>query len=264
MTWWEALVLGIVQGATEFLPVSSSGHLVVSQELLGVHVDGVFFEVAVHVATLASIVLVYRERLSGLVRGVLTGERSALAYVGMLVAATIPAAVVGLAFEDRLERLFDTPVVPGVAFLVTGLWLWSSRRPLEGDPRGAPTMRTAIVMGVVQCLALVPGISRSGSTVVAGLWLGLAPAEAAAFSFLMAIPAIGGAAVLQVPDVLAGPPEVGATAVVVGGVAAAITGVLAIRIFVRMLRDRSFHHFAVYLWVVGIAFLSWLVLRGPA
>jgi undecaprenyl-diphosphatase len=262
MSWWEALVLGVVQGATEFLPVSSSGHLVVAQELLAVDVEGVFFEVAVHVATLLSIGLVYRERLTALVRGVIRRERGSTGYLGLLVAATIPAAVVGLAFEDGLERLFDTPVVPGVAFLVTGALLWSTRRPLADDPRGVPTLRIAVLMGLAQCLALVPGISRSGSTVVAALWLGVAPAEAAAFSFLMAIPAIGGAAVLQIPDLLEAPPSVGGAALAVGGIAAAVTGVLAIRTFVRMLRDRSFHHFALYLWVAGVAFLAWLALRG--
>jgi undecaprenyl-diphosphatase len=149
-----------------------------------------------------------------------------------------------------------------VAFLVTGALLWSTRRPLADDPRGVPTLRIAVLMGLAQCLALVPGISRSGSTVVAALWLGVAPAEAAAFSFLMAIPAIGGAAVLQIPDLLEAPPSVGGAALAVGGLAAAVTGVLAIRTFVRMLRDRSFHHFALYLWVAGVAFLAWLALRG--
>lgn len=264
MTWWEALVLGVVQGATEFLPVSSSGHLVVAQELMDIDVQGVFFEVAVHVATLLSIVLVYRERLTGLVRGVLRRENHALGYVGLLAAATLPAAVVGVGFQEALERLFDTPVVPGVAFLVTGVLLWSTRTPLARDPRGSPTLRVAVLMGFAQCLALVPGISRSGTTVVTALWLGVAPAEAAAFSFLMAIPAIGGAAVLQVPDLLEATPAIGGQALAVGGVAAAVTGVLAIRTFVRMLRDRSFHHFALYLWAAGVAFLVWLALGAGA
>ncbi|MEK9500441.1 undecaprenyl-diphosphate phosphatase [Gemmatimonadota bacterium DH-20] len=261
MSIWEALILGFVQGATEFLPVSSSGHLVVAQELLDVHVEGVLFEVAVHVATLVSIVLVYRERIGGLLAGMLRREREAWEYAGLIVAATIPAAVIGLAFEDRLEALFDDPVVPGVAFLVTGVLLWSSRGALARGPEARPVLRVAILIGLAQALALVPGISRSGSTVVAALWLGVAPIEAAAFSFLMAVPAIAGAAVLQIPDVLAGPIEVSTAALLAGGVAAAVTGVLAIKTFVEMLRRRSFHHFALYLWVVGVAYLAWLALR---
>lgn len=261
MSAWEALILGFVQGATEFLPVSSSGHLVVAQELLDVHIDGVLFEVAVHVATLLSIMLVYRGRIIDLIQGMARRERDAWSYLGLLVAATLPAAVIGLAFEDRLEALFDDPWVPGVAFLVTGVVLWSSRAALAREPSDKPFLRAAILIGFAQAFALIPGISRSGSTVVAALWLGVAPAEAAAFSFLMALPAIGGAAVLQVPDLMAGAPEISTTALLLGGVAAAVTGVLAIRTFVEMLKRRSFHHFALYLWPLGLAFLLWIGLR---
>lgn len=261
MTVWEALILGVIQGATEFLPVSSSGHLVVAQELLGIHVEGLFFEVAVHLATLLSIVVVYRERLAALVGGVVRREPDAWRYAGLLVIATLPAAVIGLLFLDPLEGLFNTPWVPGVGFLLTGVLLWSSRAALARNPEARPVLRVAILIGLAQALALVPGISRSGSTVVVALWLGVAPAEAAAFSFLMAIPAIAGAAVLQVPDLLQGPPAVGSAALAIGGIAAAVTGVLAIRTFVAMLRRRSFHHFAPYLWVVGGLYLAWLALR---
>lgn len=261
MNLWEAFILGIVQGATEFLPVSSSGHLVVAQELLNVHIDGVLFEVAVHVATLLSIMLVYRERIRDLVAGMVRREGESWSYVGLLVVATLPAAILGLTFEDRLEALFDDPIVPGVAFLVTGLVLWSSRSALARNPNAQPVLRAAILIGLAQAFALIPGISRSGSTVVAALWLGIAPAEAAAFSFLMALPAIGGAAVLQVPDVLAGPPDISTAALVAGGIAAAVTGVLAIRTFVEMLKKRSFYHFATYVWLLGAAYLTWVILR---
>jgi undecaprenyl-diphosphatase len=261
MSPWEALILGFVQGATEFLPVSSSGHLVVAQELLDVHIEGVLFEVAVHVATLVSITLVYRERIGKLLAGLVRREREAWQYAGLLVLATLPAAVLGLTFEDRLEALFDDPIVPGVAFLVTGLVLWSSRSALARDPNGHPGARVAFLIGIAQAFALVPGISRSGSTVVAALWLGVSPIEAAAFSFLMAIPAIAGAAVLQVPDVMAGPIGIGGVALAVGSVAAAVTGVVAIRTFVAMLRRRSFHQFALYVWILGSAYLGWILLR---
>ncbi len=261
MSLWEALILGFVQGATEFLPVSSSGHLVVAQALLDVHVDGVLFEVTVHVATLLSITLVYRERLTRLALGVLRRQPEEWRYLGLLVLATVPAAVLGLAFEDRLEALFDAPQVPAVAFLITGLILWSSKAALAREPTAHPVARTALLIGFAQAFALIPGISRSGSTVVAALWLGVAPLEAAAFSFLMALPAIAGAAVLQVPKLLAGPPAVGTGALLAGGIAAAVTGVLAIRIFVEMLRRRSFHQFAIYLWILGLVFLGWLVWR---
>ncbi len=260
MSWWEALVLGVVQGATEFLPVSSSGHLVITQQLLAVDVEGVLFEVAVHVATLVSILLVYRTRVGELAAGAFRGERDAWRYIGLVVLATVPAAVIGLGFEDRIEAFFEDGWVTGVGLLLTGAILWSSRAALRRDPAASPDARAALLIGLAQSLALVPGVSRSGTTVVVALWLGIEAREAAAFSFLMAIPAIAGAAVLQVPSLLEGPPAVGASALGVGALAAAVTGVLAIRTFVLLLERRTFYHFAVYVWIVGVAFLAWLAL----
>ena len=261
MTWWEALLLGTLQGATEFLPVSSSGHLVVGQELLGIAIRGVLFEVTVHVATLISILVVYRGRVAELAGGAARGDREALRYLGLLALATLPAAALGLGFGTRLEALFENPVVPGIGFLVTAALLWSSRTALQRDPDRKPGVRDALLIGIAQACALVPGISRSGSTVVLALWLGIEAREAAAFSFLMAIPAIAGAAILQIPEVSGGPIEVGAGTLLIGGVAAALTGVLAIRAFVTLLRRRSFHSFAVYVSLLGVIYLGWLALR---
>jgi undecaprenyl-diphosphatase len=260
VSWWEALLLGVVQGATEFLPVSSSGHLVVTQRLLGVVIPGVLFEVVVHVATLLSILLVYRGRVRELGLGALRRDRGAWTYLGLLALATLPAAVLGLAFGSRLEALFDHPWVTGVGFLVTAAILWSSRAALRRDPARPPGAREALLMGLAQSLALVPGISRSGTTVVVALWLGVEAREAAAFSFLMAVPAIAGAAVLQVPGLLEGPPAVGTGPLLVGASAAAVTGVLAIRTFVLLLKRGTFHHFAVYVALVAAGFLTWLAL----
>lgn len=258
MSLWEAIVLGVVQGATEFLPVSSSGHLVLSQELMGLAIPGVLFEVAVHLATLVSILIVYRTRIARLVSGSLRGDREAWSYLGLLLAATVPAAVVGLLFKDRIEAIFDDPLVTGLAFLVTGGLLWSTRAALRREPAGHPVLRVAVLMGFAQAFALVPGISRSGTTVVAALWAGVAGREAAAFSFLMAVPAIAGAAVLQIPDVATASLSPGP--LIAGGVAAAVTGVLAIRSFVVLLQRQSFHRFALYLWPLGIAFIAYLTL----
>jgi len=259
MSVWEALFLGVVQGATEFLPVSSSGHLVISQQLLGIRLPGVVFEVVVHLATLLSILLVYRSRVAALVRGTLSGDAGSLRYVGLLVLATIPAGLVGVFFKDAVESLFESPVVPGVALLVTGAFLWTARWALERTERPAPSPASSALIGLAQAGALVPGISRSGATVVAALWLKVDAEEAAAFSFLMAVPAIAGAAVLQIPELgAAGGP--GALPLMVGGLAAAVTGVAAIRTFVAMLARRSFHFFAPYCWAVGGAYLAWILL----
>ena len=262
MSLWEALVLGFVQGATEFLPVSSSGHLVIGQAVLGIDIEGVAFEVAVHVATLVSILLVYRTRVSDLLRGAVRREREAFEYMGLIVAATIPAGLLGVFAKDRIEALFDNPYAPGIALLVTGSFLWTSRAAQGRGQAVRPTLAAAVLIGVAQACALVPGISRSGATVVAAMWLGLEAREAAAFSFLMAVPAIAGAAVLQIPDLGAtGAQGLSASVLIGGSIVAGVTGVLAIRTFVAMLARRSFHFFAPYCWIVGAVYLGYLTLR---
>jgi undecaprenyl-diphosphatase len=230
------------------------------ETLLGIDQAGVVFEVAVHVATLVSILLVYRTRVLDLARGALKGDRDALRYVGLIVVATLPAGLVGVLWKDTIEALFEMPQAPGFALLVTGAFLWSSRRPLEAAKGTLPGWGAALLIGIAQAFALVPGISRSGATVVAALWLGIEAREAAAFSFLMAVPAIAGAAVLQLPELSAvsGP---GWGVLLVGGVTAGVTGVLAIRTFVALLARRAFHLFAPYCWVVGTLFLVYLGLR---
>lgn len=262
MTELEAIILGFVQGAAEFLPVSSSGHLVMTQVVLGIEVPGVVFEVAVHVATLLSILTVYRTRVVDLAAGAMSGDGESWRYVGLVVAATIPAGLLGVFAKDRIEALFEDPLVPGVALLVTGAFLWSSRMAVDRAEGARPTWVAAVLIGVAQAFALVPGISRSGATVVAALWLGVEAREAAAFSFLMAVPAIAGAAVLQIPDLQAsGLGGLSLAVVLLGSAVAAVVGVLAIRTFVAMLARRSFHFFAPYCWTVGAAYLLFLALR---
>ncbi len=258
MTPWEAVILGTVQGATEFLPVSSSGHLVIGQALLGLELPGVVFEVTVHVATLLSILMAYRTRVRTLVMGVIRGEAEAWRYLGLIVVATIPAGLVGVGLRHPVEALFEAPAVTGVALLITGALLWSTRAALARGVGARPGLLAAIVMGLTQAVAIVPGISRSGATVVAGLWLGVGTREAAEFGFLMAVPAIAGAAVLQLPDLAArGTPGL-TMSLALGGLAAAATGIVAIWTFVAMLQRRSFHQFGVYCWLLGAGFLAYL------
>lgn len=261
MTYLESIILGFVQGATEFLPVSSSGHLVMAQALLHVEIPGVLFEVAVHVATLVSILLVYRTRVGDLIRGAFSGDREALTYIGLICVATVPAGLLGVFAKDAIEQLFDNPWAPGAALLVTGTFLWSSRGALERAVATRPTWGAALLIGLAQAFALVPGISRSGATVVAALWLGIEAREAAAFSFLMAVPAVAGAAVLQLPDLAGGgAASLDPAVVLAGSIVAGGTGVAAIRTFNAMLARRSFHFFAPYCWTVGALYLAYLSL----
>lgn len=303
MTWWEALVLGVVQGVTEFFPVSSSGHLVIGQQLLGLAVPGILFDVAVHVATLISVLVVYRERVFGLLRGALARDRNAGAYLLKILIASIPAGIVGVVFQDWFEARFDDAVFASTMLLVTGCIVWSSRwaladrrpRPVEFVPiavaavfallagtvlpfllvlvlmaailaasrftapraeHAEPTWGGALVIGIAQAAAILPGISRSGSTVLTGLWRRVTPTGAAEFSFLMSIPAILGAALLQAPEALrAEEMGVSAFAMAAGFLGAAITGVLAIRFFVALLKRQNFHVFAYYCWAAAGVFL---------
>ncbi|MEX2531461.1 MAG: undecaprenyl-diphosphate phosphatase [Gemmatimonadota bacterium] len=261
MTALEAIFLGFLQGATEFLPVSSSGHLVMGQELLGITLFGITFEVVVHVATLISVLVVYRERLVDLTRRTMIERQGeAWRYVGLLAVGTLPVMVVGLTQGDRVETLFNTPATVGFALLFTGTFLvstwWALKRKLE-DRFG---FRVALLIGLAQCLALIPGVSRSGVTVTTALWLGVSPLEAAAFSFLLSIPAIAGAAILQLPELTDGTLAIAPLPLGLAFVSAAVTGVLAIRLFVTMLRNRSFPAFAGYCWFAGLGFLTWLAL----
>lgn len=263
MNVWESVFLGALQGATEFFPVSSSGHLVVGQTLLGLEIRGVQFEVALHVATLVSVLVIYRGRLIDLLYGMLGRDRDAWRYVGLLALATLPAAIIGGLFRGAIEGLFESPFVPATAFLVTGAILWSTRRVVgrEVDARGdwkKLGWGVALLIGLAQAFALVPGISRSGTTVAMALWLGVAAEEAAAFSFLMAIPAIAGAAVLQMPEIASGGLTLSGTALAAGSIVAAFTGILAIKGFVAVLARRAFHRFALYCWAIGAAFLIYL------
>ncbi len=260
MSWWDGLILGIVQGLTEFLPVSSSGHLVVTEAVLGVRVPGVFVEVALHVATLVAVLIVYRRRVLELVSGALTGKGTAWRSVGLLLLASVPAGVVGVLFNDFFERTFHALGVVGVDFLVTGVILWSAGRARTGG-RSEPDAKGALAIGLAQACAILPGISRSGSTVTAGIWTGVDPVRAAEFSFLMAVPAIAGAAVLHLPALSRESLVVGAGPLVLSFVAALVSGVLAMRLLVRLLARRAFHRFAPYCWAIGAVTLVWALLR---
>lgn len=254
MSVLEAALLGLIQGLTEFLPVSSSGHLVLGQALLGVDSSGVVFEVAVHVATLCAIVWVYRARIMELLGGVTRGERSALTYVGLILVASVPAAVIGIAGRSWFESRFDDPILAAWMLLITGLIIWTVRFSAPRAAREGPDVGRSFLIGCAQAVAILPGISRSGATVALGAWLGVEVVRLAEFSFLMSIPAILGAALLQLGD-LGSVPGPDMAAISVGFAVAAISGVAAIHLFVRMLKNATFHRFAYYCWFVGGAYL---------
>lgn len=260
MNLWQAVVLGLVQGLTEFLPVSSSGHLVLVEALTGVRMPGIFVEVSLHVATLGSVLIVYGARLWRIVVGALRGRPGELRMAWLLMLATIPAAVLGYLFNQALEEFFHSLVYVGVFFLVTGLILWSTRS--RTGERATPTAGGATAIGFAQAVAMLPGISRSGSTVSAALWLGLTPVMAAEFSFLMAVPVIAGAALLEGRHATVSLEHVGTVPFIVGLLVAFASGIFAIRFLVALLKRGRFYTFAPYCWVLGVFTIAYALWRG--
>jgi len=215
----------------------------------------VAFDVVLHVATLSAVLWAYRARVLTLAAGVLRGRAASWRYFGLLLLASVPAGIVGFLGEAFFERVFSRPVAAAGFLIVTGAVVWSIRFALPRADRQEPRVRDAWWVGVAQALSILPGISRSGSTVAAGVWLGVEGVRMAEFSFLMSVPAIAGAAVLQLGDFGAAAAQVGAPAMAIGFGAALVAGVLAIRIFLRMLRSRSFHYFGYYCWILGGGYL---------
>ncbi len=253
----ESLILAIVQGLTEFLPVSSSGHLVLLQHLFGASADDFFLDVVLHCGTLVSVLVVYRREILRLLRF----DRPAIQYLMALAVGTVPAVIVGLALKDTVEGLFGAPVFAAGGLIFTGLVLLSTRAArdqateLAGiwEPR-PPTLGRALLVGCAQAVAICPGVSRSGSTIAASLWLGLARAEAARFSFLLAVPAIAGALVLQLMDGNL-TSRVGATGLALAAFTAFVVGLLAIRWTALAVVQRHFWKFALYCLPLGVVAL---------
>jgi undecaprenyl-diphosphatase len=256
----DSIVLGIVQGLTEFLPVSSSGHLVLAQELL--HADlgqGILFEVAVHIATLFAIMIFYRRRVTNLIYGTLTRDRRTLEYAGKLIIGTLPAIVVALLFRGWIEEQFDSLLGVGICLILTGFIVWSTKYTNKHTGLDEPSWKSAFMIGCVQAFAILPGISRSGSTVAAGLALGLNPIAAAEFSFMLGMIAMAGAGILLLPELSSVDPTL-MTAITYGSIASLLSGLVALAAFVWLLRTQRFYIFAWYAWVVGAITVTWALL----
>lgn len=253
----RAILLGIVQGITEFLPISSDGHLALTQSLLnrwlGTTGEGNTLELvlALHVGTLVSIIAIYWKELWQLPRQPW--------LCGLLVLATIPAGFVGLLLKETFEQAFNSPMIAGFGFLVTAVALLAGQRAERPRIREQQlTLLQAFWIGCCQTLALLPGVSRSGTTIAAGLSTGLERNASARFSFLMAVPVIGGATLLMVKDVV----ERGHTnnswvALVAGAVTAAIVGYFALSWLLRMVTQGRLHYFAFYCLALGIVTIAW-------
>jgi undecaprenyl-diphosphatase len=267
MTLVEAIVLGLVQGLTEFLPVSSSAHLALAPWLLGWEDPGLAFDVALHLGTLVAVAWYFRHDWIALARSALRLARMRRVETASdrrllhLVAATIPAGVAGVLLKDHAETVFRHPAVMASALIALGIILWAVDR-MAGTGRTLETLtaRDAWLIGVAQICALVPGVSRSGSTLTAARALGLERGAAARFSFLMSFPIILAAVVLKLPEVLR---DSGAVGPLVAGIAAAaVSSWLAITVLLRFVSRHSFGVFAIYRIALGGLVFALLAWRG--
>ena len=253
MSILEALLLGLVQGITEFLPVSSSGHLAVLEHLWKLPAESRLpLATMLHGATALSVVFYFAPLLARLIRGLWSRDAarrsSSWRMVGFIALASIPAGVIGILFSDLIDRAFSSPLLVGLMLLVTGGVLYGTK---FSRPQGKTSWVRAFLVGVGQAIAILPGISRSGATIASGLYLGMERKEAFEFSFLLAIPAIAGAFLLEFRKVNLA--VLSPAALAVGMVAAFLTGLAALFVLGRAVTGRKLYWFAFYCWLAGLA-----------
>lgn len=281
MSFFEAIIMGIVQGLTEFLPVSSSGHLAISRQILGLHFDNILFEVLLHIGTLIAIVAVYYKDVMGLIvggigiigrffqyifikmRNLILNKNNKVPkiinnndkkFVMLIIVASIPTAIIGLILEKKIIKAFDILLVPGICLIITGFLLYSTNKLKSGvKKQGKTSYFDAVIIGAFQGFATIPGISRSGSTIVAGLLRGLNKEFAVKFSFLMSLPAVLGAMVLQLKDMqLETLSSVITAPYIIGTAVSALVGYICIKFLIKLIKNNKLHYFAYYCFTVGI------------
>ena len=245
----EALFLGLVQGFTEWLPISSSGHLVIFQSLLGISVSS-DFDIVIMMGTIAALILYFRKKIYLLLRGIVAFERPALTYAALIVLSGIPTGIIGFAGKQFFKGLFSQPFVVSLLLIVTGIFLFIASRPK--NQQAEVDAKSALWIGVAQGFAIAPGISRSGATIGTALLLGIKPKEAAEFSFLIGIPAMMIAAVLTfLEDPASG---TGFAPLLVAIIAAFIAGYASIGLLMKWVQENKLYYFAIYCVCAGSIF----------
>ncbi len=272
MDLWKAIVLGIIQGLAEFLPISSSGHLVLAEKILNFTVGGLAFEVFLHFGTLLAVVWVFRKDLWKMVlalpvlfavlkknSGLPDEQKNYALLIWYLFLGSIPAAAVGLFFESQIEQLFESALLVLFMLFLTGLIMWSARYTRESNTE--LTAGRSLLIGTAQALAIIPGISRSGSTIVSGLWMGIPRDLVARYSFLLSVPVIFGATVIKFKDLIHNPlPHDQLLGIALGTVASAVSGYFAIIWLLDLIRRQKLEWFGVYCIAVSLIGLVFIYL----
>ncbi len=264
----QAILLGIIQGLTEFLPVSSSGHLVLLQNLFGIKEPELLFDICLHGGTLVAVFIVFSKDITRIGLTLLklpffiksghgfknlfqNNEEIRMAL--LIIIGSIPTAILGLLFKEITEHIFSSVRLAGMMLLITGSFLWLSKKVTSrGRLINQMTIKDALVIGLVQGLAIIPGISRSGATICAALFLGIDRRLAGQFSFLLSIPAILGALLLSF-DLSASTTGINTTMIFAGTIAASIIGFMALKILLQVVHKGHLYYFAPYCWLVAMA-----------
>jgi undecaprenyl-diphosphatase len=242
MTVVQSIILGCLQGFTEFLPVSSSGHLALAQQLFGFKTAPVAFDVFVHLATLIVLIIYFFSRLLHLNRRLIL----------LLIIGTIPAVVVGIGLDSIIESLFNSALFLGVGFIITGLLLLLTKRYSAGGVSlKESSLKQVILVGIAQAIAIIPSISRSGATIATGQFVGLSREASFLLSFYLAIPAISGAVVLKLPDILSASSQ-NLLPLLTGFITAAITGYLSLTFLEKVMKSSKFYLFGYYCLALGL------------
>jgi undecaprenyl-diphosphatase len=264
-----AIILGILEGLTEFLPVSSTGHLILASEFLGYDAaQWAQFNIVIQLGAILAVVVTYWKLFWFTGLGLLRGKSESVRFVRNILLGFLPAAVIGVTVKDAIDVMLETPLVVAIALILGGvaiIFLERTIRPSEDTGVAGLSWRTAIAIGFVQCLAMIPGTSRSGATILGALAMGVGRRTAAEFSFFLAVPTMLGAATVKIvsePEkLLAGGGLVGWGEIALGLLAAFLTALIIIRAFVAYVSRRGFTPFAWYRIVLGSMALAWLLLR---
>lgn len=267
----DAIFLGILQGLTEFLPVSSSGHLVIAQHFLGINEGNLALNVLLHLGTLVAVVIVYFRSVWNMILAFfgmlkdLVSERCLCIYkskyrkyIVLIIMASLPTAVAGLVLNELFEEIFSSIHVVAFTLILTGILLMLGEKmgKKNADPIEKLSLKQGFLIGLFQSLAITPGISRSGSTIVGGLFNGLKKEEATEFSFLISIPAVLGAVLLEGKDIMGlGDLGIETYTLIASFLASVVFGVLAIQLLVKLVRKGKLHYFSYYCWAVSAVLL---------
>ena len=258
----QAAILGLVQGLGEFLPISSSAHLVIVPWLFNWEDPGLTFDIALHIGTLIAVVIYFWKDWLQLIKKGVTDVRSREGRLfWYLVLATIPGAMIGLLLEKKAETIFRNPVLIAIMLIVLGIVLyWVDRKSAKNIETENISLKTSFLIGLSQALAIIPGVSRSGITMTTGLFLGLTREGAARFSFLLSAPIIFGAAIVKVPHIIANPAVI-TTNFIMGMVVSCVTGIASIGFLLRYVQTKTFLPFAWYRFILGALILTIVFLK---